>query len=366
MKTNPQLQPSAWAVLSFWASLFLVFNIALLNAQSSGPAAPGKELTPEQMMKLAEMKIASPAAYEEAVKMFQQAGYTVTTGNGTKQTDAPKGAAGMTVNYKMARIVFPSVNCQNTTVAEALQYLDILSRQYDTFSADGNKGVRITLREGSTPSNAALNLDLKNIPMIEALRYIAELAQMKYEIEGDRVVVSSGPQSTPQNWFEYASIAELTSLAENGNATAQCELAFRHQIGKGVTKDYTEAAKWYRKATDQGDALGQNQLGSCYLNGNGVTKDTKEAAKWFRKAADQGLALAQGNLGYLYRFGEGVPLDYNESYAWFTLAARGGDADALEQVKKFESAVSPERIQQARERAKELSQQLQSQSSPAK
>lgn len=70
--------------------------------------------------------------------------------------------------------------------------------------------------------------------------------------------------------------------------------------GKGVTQDYTEAAKWYRKAADQGFAQAQFNLGLMYANGKGVTRDDTEAAMWYAKAADQGLADAKINLALLY------------------------------------------------------------------
>jgi TPR repeat protein len=42
------------------------------------------------------------------------------------------------------------------------------------------------------------------------------------------------------------------------------------------------------------------KTGLKYYNGNGVTKDYTEAMRWFRKAADQGNARAQYNIGVLY------------------------------------------------------------------
>ncbi|WP_052046260.1 tetratricopeptide repeat protein [Candidatus Paracaedibacter symbiosus] len=59
-----------------------------------------------------------------------------------------------------------------------------------------------------------------------------------------------------------------------------------------MTKDDTEAVKWYRKAADQGHAEAQFSLGYCYNNGEGVTKDYTEAVKWYCKAAE-GHAWAQ-------------------------------------------------------------------------
>ena len=53
-----------------------------------------------------------------------------------------------------------------------------------------------------------------------------------------------------------------------------------YRDGKGVTQDYKEAAKWFRKAAEKGDAFGQRELGLCYETGKGVGKDQKEAEKW--------------------------------------------------------------------------------------
>ena len=58
--------------------------------------------------------------------------------------------------------------------------------------------------------------------------------------------------------------------------------------GRGVEKDETEAAIWYRKAAEQGNATAQLMLGSMYANGRGVKKHKLAAIKWYRKAAEQG------------------------------------------------------------------------------
>ena len=43
--------------------------------------------------------------------------------------------------------------------------------------------------------------------------------------------------------------------------------------GRGVSRDYNEAAKWYNKAAEQGVAYAQNNLGSMYYDGRGVSRD---------------------------------------------------------------------------------------------
>ena len=80
--------------------------------------------------------------------------------------------------------------------------------------------------------------------------------------------------------------------ANDIDAEAQYELAKKYESGDGVPQDFTEAAKWRRKAAAKGHADAQVSLGMMYDIGLGVPKDYAEAAKWFRKAAAQGDAQA--------------------------------------------------------------------------
>ena len=87
---------------------------------------------------------------------------------------------------------------------------------------------------------------------------------------------------------------------------AQFQLGASYARGKAVTQDYTEAAKWFKKAADQGNADAQCALCLLYSLGKGVTQDNAEAAKWCRKAAEQGNADAQFFLGASYDKGGGA------------------------------------------------------------
>ena len=48
--------------------------------------------------------------------------------------------------------------------------------------------------------------------------------------------------------------------AEQGQVNAQFNLGFCCCNGQGVSQDYTEAVKWYRKAVEQGHVKAQMQL----------------------------------------------------------------------------------------------------------
>jgi len=65
------------------------------------------------------------------------------------------------------------------------------------------------------------------------------------------------------NKGNYAQALELLRpLAAQGIATAQNNLGWMYDKGKGVTQDYQEAVKWYRLAAEQGYAAAQQQYGS--------------------------------------------------------------------------------------------------------
>ena len=65
----------------------------------------------------------------------------------------------------------------------------------------------------------------------------------------------------------------------------------------------------YQQRAEQGEAFAQNRLGYMYLRGDGVSQDFQEAVRWFRRSAEQGNAAGQYSLGRMYRAGDGVPQD---------------------------------------------------------
>ena len=113
-------------------------------------------------------------------------------------------------------------------------------------------------------------------------------------------------------------------LARAGEAEAQNMLGLMYITGLGVPQDFTEAARWSRKAAEQGLAQAQSNLGAMYAEGQGVPQDDAEAVKWTRKAAEQGLADAQYNLGQHYHHGKGLRQDSAEAIKWWRRAAEQG------------------------------------------
>lgn len=111
--------------------------------------------------------------------------------------------------------------------------------------------------------------------------------------------------------------ASPTSSA-NAPANARQKLAEALRLEKqGET---AKAVSIYRALAEADDPLAQLKLGMAYNDGKGIDKDKTQAAIWFRKSAAQGDVMAQGFLGLSYQTGEGVPKDMILAYMWFKLA----------------------------------------------
>ena len=98
--------------------------------------------------------------------------------------------------------------------------------------------------------------------------------------------------------------------------------------GRGVPTDPAAGAAWYRRAAEQGEQSAQHNLAVMLLRGDGVERDPEAAVAWYRKAAEQGLPEAQTALGDLYARGIGVAADPEAARAWYEKAAAQGHAPA--------------------------------------
>jgi len=131
-----------------------------------------------------------------------------------------------------------------------------------------------------------------------------------------------------------------------------------YEMGRGVTRDYTEAVKWYRKGVDRHDRYATINLARHYVLGKGIEQDNAKAIKFFvkffvglfgenlgvdldvvykkeqrfirenteafkqlLKDAGQGNVKAQASLGVMYAKGLGVERDDEKALEWFLQAA---------------------------------------------
>lgn len=125
--------------------------------------------------------------YYQSVRDHRRAEMVART-DATWEDRMPQAGADKTLQ-KLNAIRFPSVTFSNATIDEAIEYLRVKARDLDADGDVAGRGVNIIFKPGNTPSTSEITLDLKNVPMGEALRYITELAGMKYTIQNGTIVV---------------------------------------------------------------------------------------------------------------------------------------------------------------------------------
>ena len=117
-------------------------------------------------------------------------------------------------------------------------------------------------------------------------------------------------------------LAELSPLAEAGNADAAFYVGYMFETGKGVNVDLARAASLYRGAAENGNDRAQFNLAAALEAGRGVGADPIEAHRWYLAAADQGFLRAQYKVAELFESGTGVEQDLIQAYKWFALAGK--------------------------------------------
>jgi hypothetical protein len=189
---------------------------------------------------------------------------------------------------KTHQIILPKVHFAGASLQEAIETLREMTRELDINEPDPDKkGVKITLAPGVASSDAKISLDLTDVPITEALRYVTELAGMKYKVEPYGVVVVPASHTTTEAFqnldFERFPISR-----------AQSQIFYRHL---GSTKEWAENNYYkLRIAEHNADLITVNAFWRDYAawvaagsNGGFVSSNVAEAAGNF---AEMMLALA--------------------------------------------------------------------------
>jgi general secretion pathway protein D len=147
-------------------------------------------------------------AWERPVRQFQGRD----TNNGT-QSRSISGSGTEAISTKLNRIIIPKIEYRDTTIREAVDFLKQRSRELDTTTDDPKlkKGVNIVLKlasvtvpDAATPpapapaadatapaagaasavtADTKITMSLSNVPLIEALKYLTDLAGLKFKVE---------------------------------------------------------------------------------------------------------------------------------------------------------------------------------------
>ena len=140
------------------------------------------------------------------------------------------------------------------------------------------------------------------VGMITTIIYPASWSESLSDTPGSVAAANANPDKALQ---------DLRHKASSGHLHDELELAGDYYAGRGVARDLSQAAYWYKKAADQGDPGAQVQIGYFYLAGIGVKQDNGQALRWFQRASSSGSHMGKLNLAVLYMRGIGVPRDYH-------------------------------------------------------
>lgn len=140
------------------------------------------------------------------------------------------GAGRMLMTNKLERILLPIVDFDGVNLREALDFLRQQSVERDTFELDqGQRGINFVLEIGAPDSEMAkriletkINLQLKNVPLSEVLKYINEATRTVYVAQEFAVAVRPvGADSADLITREYRVPPDfLTSGGAGGEAAA--------------------------------------------------------------------------------------------------------------------------------------------------
>jgi TPR repeat protein len=158
-------------------------------------------------------------------------------------------------------------------------------------------------------------------------------------LDPERAVLSGGRSMSDRlrrAFFVAAAAAALLVSAGNFAEAA----SFRQGVSAFNRQQYLLAAQNFFPLAEQGDAAAQSYLGFMFETGRGVPRNYTEAAMWYRRAAEQGDSLAQYSLGLLYDKGQGVPQDIVEANKWLNLSTAAAPRRAREARARLRDAVT--------------------------
>lgn len=134
---------------------------------------------------------------------------------------------------------------------------------------------------------------------------------------------------------------------ENDPNTQQCEISKSNELtdiekisslgilylfgNEKIKKDYVKSFNLLQVAEHDNDAEAINGLGVIYMLGLGRNKDFRQAEKFFKNASDLGEKNAKNNLGELFRLQKNIEL----SEYWFNLGIQDNPAKAYEGLSKI-------------------------------
>ncbi len=208
------------------------------------------------------------------------------------------------ITAKLDGIILPALRMNGFTLDSAVDYLRQRSQELDTIESDPERrGLNILVDErklsASSPEAMTnpITLDLQNVPLVEALRYITELAGVKYRIEPFAVViVPLADRSDALFTKRYPVPPMFQTMDGSGDG------------GGGAVED----DPFGDSETDNGPSLTRRKSAKDILEGKGIVFENDATAFYIPSASELVVRNTQSQLDIVDQFvqnlrEEGVP-----------------------------------------------------------
>jgi TPR repeat protein len=113
----------------------------------------------------------------------------------------------------------------------------------------------------------------------------------------------------------------VKKASEQNNACGHFFVGLCRELGTGVRRKYSEAARMYDLAVEQGYPPAQSALGKCYYYGIGVEQNEDQAIELFRRSAENNNARGCYYYGMILEFSD-TP---HEAIAFYQRSADAND-----------------------------------------
>jgi hypothetical protein len=105
------------------------------------------------------------------------------------QSQSPPTQDTREMDAKLEAIVIPTVAFKDTPVREAFDFLRDQSKAHDKSAGAQGKGVGFVLKLDDEQASRLVTLNLDEVPLRDALRYVCTLANLKYRVEPHAILV---------------------------------------------------------------------------------------------------------------------------------------------------------------------------------
>jgi general secretion pathway protein D len=214
------------------------------------------------------------------------------------------------ITRKLNNTIIEKMDLQDASIREVVDFLKQKSREIDTSTDDPKKrGVNIVLKLGAKPPESAstptsgtettppispevtednkVTISLNNVPLIEAIRYLTELAGLKYKIEQFAVSILPTTENTDELLTKEYRVSPAFIPANSG-----AEISNAPQAGPKSADGSNVRLTGRSNATE-------------YLRGQGVPFPTGAFAQYIPSGSKLVVRNTQGNIDLIDTLVEG-------------------------------------------------------------